>query len=62
MPVTAFKDPATGKLTIITINARSSSQVLNVRLNGMSAATMTPYTTSATQDLAAGTALNATGR
>lgn len=61
MPVTAFKDPATGKFAVVVVNAKTSSQVLNLRLNGMAASSVTPYTTSATQNLASGTTISTSG-
>jgi glucuronoarabinoxylan endo-1,4-beta-xylanase len=61
VPVTAFKNTATGQLAVVAINAGSTSKIVNLTLNGVSVASVTPYTTSSTQDLGAGTAISTTG-
>ncbi|MGW6413075.1 glycoside hydrolase [Streptomyces vinaceus] len=53
VPVSAFKDPATGKVAVVAFNQGTSSQTINLKLNGMSLSTMTPYRTSATENTAA---------
>ena len=53
--VTAFKDPETGKFAVVAINNGSSSQSVTYNLNGFEAASVKPYTTSSTQNLAEGT-------
>ncbi|PYG89931.1 glucuronoarabinoxylan endo-1,4-beta-xylanase [Ruminiclostridium sufflavum DSM 19573] len=60
--VTAYKDPETGKFAVVAINNGSSSQAVTYNLKGFEAASVTPYTTSATQNLAEGSeiALNGT--
>lgn len=52
--VTAYKDPATGQFAIVAMNNGYSSQSLSYTLKGFSPTSVTPYTTSANQDLAEG--------
>ena len=48
----AYKDPATNALAIVAINDNGSSVPFGVTLNGLTAATVTPWVTSAAEDLA----------
>jgi glucuronoarabinoxylan endo-1,4-beta-xylanase len=57
-PITAFRDPATGKFAVVVINS-GAAVTQNLQLSGFAASTVTPYTTSATQDLAAGAPIDA---
>jgi glucuronoarabinoxylan endo-1,4-beta-xylanase len=59
--VSAYKDPATNKLVVVAINDTSSSQDVNFQLNNATGTTFTPYTTSATLNLAQGAAMNVSG-
>ncbi len=49
--VTAFKDPNSGKFAIVAINKNDSAKNLSVSLNGVSASSVTPHRTSATENL-----------
>jgi len=60
-PVTAFRDPATGRFAAVAVNATASAQPVSLRLNGFAAPNVVPYTTSATQNLAAGAPIDTTG-
>lgn len=59
--VTAYKDPAGGKFAIVAMNNGSTSQSITYNLTGFTPASITPYTTSATQDLAQGTPITVSG-
>jgi glucuronoarabinoxylan endo-1,4-beta-xylanase len=59
--VTAYKDPATGEFAVVAINNGSSSQSVTFNLKGFSASSVTPYTTSASQNLAAGSNIAVSG-
>ncbi len=59
--VTAYKDPATGNFAIVAMNNGSSDQSITYTLNGFSAQSVTPYTTSSTQNLAAGSDIQVSG-
>jgi glucuronoarabinoxylan endo-1,4-beta-xylanase len=50
--VTAFKDPVSGNFAIIAVNQASSAQPLEFALNGFNAASVTPWVTSASLNLA----------
>ncbi|NLL04858.1 MAG: cellulosome protein dockerin type I [Clostridiaceae bacterium] len=52
--VTAYKDPVTGEFAIVAMNNGWSNQSINYTLKGFSPSSVTPYTTSANQDLAQG--------
>lgn len=58
--VTAFRQAATGKFAIVAINAGTKSKDVELNLNGLSVSSVTPYTTSSTQDLATGPAIATT--
>ncbi|HEX2926135.1 MAG TPA: dockerin type I domain-containing protein [Ruminiclostridium sp.] len=53
--VTAYKDPATGKFAIVAMNNSSTNQSITYNLKGFTPDSVTPYTTSSTQNLAEGT-------
>ena len=55
--LTAFKDPATGNFAIVVINSGASAYNLAVTFNGFTASTVTPWETSASLNLAQGTAI-----
>ncbi|MFC5531460.1 glycoside hydrolase [Cohnella yongneupensis] len=59
--VSAYKDPVTNKLVVVAINDTTSSQSVNFKLNNVTGTTFTPYTTSASQNLAQGAVMNVTG-
>ncbi len=59
--VTAYKDPTTGNFAVVAINSGSSSQSVTYSLNGFNASSVTPYTTSSTQNLAAGSDIAISG-
>ncbi len=59
--VTAYKDPSSGSFAIVAINNGSSSQSVSFNLKGFSVASVTPYTTSASQNLAAGSDISVNG-
>lgn len=59
--VTAYKDPTSGKFAIVAMNESSTSQALTYALDGFSPASVTPYTTSATQNLAEGAKIAVSG-
>ena len=50
--VSAYQDPATNTVVIVAINDSGSSAPLGVELNGVTAASVTPWVTSATEGLA----------
>lgn len=52
--VTAYKDPETGNFAIVAINKGYSTQSINYTLKNLSADSVTPYTTSANQNLEEG--------
>jgi glucuronoarabinoxylan endo-1,4-beta-xylanase len=54
----AFKDAATGQVAVVVVNNTGAEQAIDLRLNGFAAGGLVPYTTSATQDLAAGPELD----
>ncbi len=59
--VTAYKDPATGKFAIVAMNDGSTNQSITYTLKGFTPDSVTPYTTSSTQDLAEGTKITVSG-
>lgn len=59
--VTAYKDPATGNFAIVAMNNGSSSQSLTFDLKGFTPASVTPFTTSQTQNLAEGSKISVSG-
>lgn len=62
LDITAFKDPASGKFAIVVVNGNTSGSITETyTLNGITAGSVTPYTTSATSDLAAGSSITLTG-
>jgi len=60
-PVTAFRDPISGKFAAVAINPTSAPQTVALRLNGFASSSVIPYTTSATDDLAAGAPIDTSG-
>jgi len=50
--VTAYKNPSTGAFVIVAINQNASNTPMTISLNGLTASTVTPWTTSASLDLA----------
>lgn len=52
--VSAFKDPATGRFSIVAINHQTNGQPLDLSFNGFKAAEVVPYTTSDALDLERG--------
>jgi glucuronoarabinoxylan endo-1,4-beta-xylanase len=62
LDITTFKDPASGKFAIVVVNMSTTNPVTEMfTLNGGTASSVTPYVTSATDDLAAKTAINLAG-
>ncbi len=59
--VTAYKDPSTGDFAVVAINNSSTNQSVTYNLKGFSAVSVTPYTTSANQNLAAGSDIQVSG-
>jgi hypothetical protein len=59
--VTAYKDPATGNFAIVAMNNGSSNQSITYNLKGFSASSVIPYTTSATQNIEAGSEIALSG-
>ena len=59
--ITAFKDPASGKFAVIAVNSGSAAVTETFTLNGVSAGSVTPYITSASDDLAQYAAVALTG-
>ncbi|KNY28903.1 glycoside hydrolase [Pseudobacteroides cellulosolvens] len=59
--VTAYKDPATGEFAVVAINNGSSDQSVSFNLKGFTASAVTPYTTSASQNLAEGSSIAVSG-
>lgn len=59
--VSAYKDPDTGKFAIVAMNNGWSSQSVTCELDGFSPASVTPYTTSATQDMFKGSDITVNG-
>lgn len=57
----AYRDPQTGRFAVVVINATESDEPLHLRLNGFRAPLVTPYVTSATQNLAAQPAISTSG-
>jgi glucuronoarabinoxylan endo-1,4-beta-xylanase len=59
--VSAFKNPSTGKAVVVAINENTSATPLPVFLSGGASITqVTPYETSATDNLTAGTPITVT--
>jgi len=52
--VSAYIDPATNALSIVAINSNTASSNLSFYISGSAPCTLTPYETSASKDLAAG--------
>jgi len=50
--VSAYKNPQSGNFAIVAINQNGSNVSLNFSLNGFAAGSVTPWITSASQDLA----------
>jgi glucuronoarabinoxylan endo-1,4-beta-xylanase len=50
--VTAYKNPASGAMVIVAINQNGADTALNVTLNGLTSASVTPWVTSNAFDLA----------
>lgn len=51
--VSSYKDPSTGKFAVVVINDSASNQSLKFSLSGFNTSSVTPYITSATQNLQA---------
>ncbi len=49
---TAYRDPATNKFAVVVINDNSSSQTIDLAPSGFTAASVTPYVTDGTRNLA----------
>lgn len=58
---TAFKDPTSGDMALVVANDGARSQAIDLRLNGLAADELVPYTTSAEQDLQPGTPVDTSG-
>jgi glucuronoarabinoxylan endo-1,4-beta-xylanase len=56
--ISAFKNPSTGRFAIVVINNTAFGEAQMIRLQGLSAATVTPWITSASQSLQRQSALN----
>jgi glucuronoarabinoxylan endo-1,4-beta-xylanase len=62
LDVTAFKDPVSGKFAIVAANTSTTAAVNETfTLNGVSAGSVTPYITSATDNLAQYASISVTG-
>ena len=59
--VTAYKDPDTGKFAVVAMNNSSSAQSMTFSLKGFTPDSVTPYTTSETQNLAEGSQISISG-
>ena len=59
--VSAYKDPISGKFAIVAVNQNASDQPLDFTLNGFPAASVTPWVTSASLDLAQKPSISAGG-
>jgi glucuronoarabinoxylan endo-1,4-beta-xylanase len=53
--LTAYKNPADGTVVVVAINNNTSSTPLSLYISGVVPCTITPWVTSATDDLAAKT-------
>jgi O-glycosyl hydrolase len=51
LDLTTFKDPVSGKFAIVAVNSGTSNLTETYNLSGISATSVTPYVTSATDDL-----------
>jgi len=56
--VSAYKDPSTGKLTVVAINDNDADQDISFLLKEAPGKTFVPYTTSASQNLAKGNGID----
>jgi glucuronoarabinoxylan endo-1,4-beta-xylanase len=59
--LTAYKDSATGKFAIVVINNNSSTQDVTFTLSGFTPSSVTPYRTSASENLAQLAAISVSG-
>jgi len=59
--VSAYKDPSSGNFAIVAINQNGTAVPLNFVLNGFAAASVTPWVTSASLDLAQQPSISAGG-
>ncbi len=59
--LSAYRDPVSGALAVVAINTTAAAVPFALQISGASAAALTPWTTSATLNLAAQTALTPTG-
>lgn len=59
--ITAYKDNDTGKFAIVAINNNSSTQEVSFTLSGATVSSVTPYRTSASENLAQLTAISVSG-
>ena len=59
--ISAYKDPSTGKFAIVAINHNGSNVVLNFKLNGFTASSVTPWVTSSSLNLAQQTSITVGG-
>jgi O-glycosyl hydrolase len=62
LDITTFKDPVSGKFALVVVNTSATNAVNeSFTLSGVTAANVTPYVTSSTQDMAQGTAITLAG-
>lgn len=59
--ISAYKDPATDKFTIVAINNGDATAEVNLVPNGFTSGSLTPYTTDDQMNLAQGAAIPSTG-
>ena len=59
--VTAYKDPDTGEFAIVAVNNGQNSQSLSFTMDGFSASSVTPYTTSERKNLDKGSDISVSG-
>lgn len=60
--VSAYRDPASGKFAVVAVNDSALPQDVSLALNGFAASSVTPYRTSASEDLAVLPAVSTMGR
>lgn len=61
LDITTFKDQATGKFAIVVVNTGTNNINETFTLNGVTITSLTPYTTSSTQNIAQGSIITLTG-
>ncbi len=59
--LSAYRDPASGSIAVVAINTTAAAVSLSFDLSGATASSLTPFTTSATLNLAAQTAITPSG-